>query len=221
MNGDEGYEESMNGDEGGMNVDEEGMKGDEEGMNGDKGGMNGDQEGMNGYEESMNGDEGGMNGDEDGMNGDEGGMNRDEDGMNGDEVADINQQFWEQMEQKEIEIGKLQIENEQLVLALLNLKTRISLKNTMLSETWQPSLHAVNTQLDQEPGFTAASLNNVQTIEISHPPIPENIKCKIASKLHQGVAIDKILDDVRDDTLLTGIGVEQLLSRQDMSRNPR
>ncbi len=60
------------------------------------------------------------------------------------------------------------------------------------------------------------SAHNVHTVELSHLPIPENIKSKIASKLHQGVAIDKILDDVRDDTLSTGICREQLLSRQDI-----
>ncbi len=160
-----GDEEGMNGDEGGMNGDEGGMNGDEGGMNGDEGGMNGDEGGMNGDEGGMNGDEDGMNGDEGGMNGDEGSMNGDEDGMNGDEVDDINQQFWEQLEQKEIEIGELQIENEQLCIDFaeledqnFSLKQEMSSLNAMLSETWQPSLHAVNTQHDQEPGFTAASL---------------------------------------------------------------
>ncbi len=60
------------------------------------------------------------------------------------------------------------------------------------------------------------STHNTHSIEIAHLPIPPSVKSKIASKLHDGVDIEKILDDVRDDTLSTGIGREQLLSRQDI-----
>ena len=60
------------------------------------------------------------------------------------------------------------------------------------------------------------STHNVHSVEISHLQIPSNIKSKIASKLHQGVAMEKILDDVRDETLSTRIGCEQLLSRQNI-----
>ncbi len=166
FNGDEGGmnedEGGMNGDEGGIDGGEGGINGDEGGINGDEGGINGDEGGFNGGEGGINRDEGGINGDEGSFNGDEGGMNRDEGGISGDEVDDVNQQFWEQ---KEIEIGELQIENEQLCIDFaeledqnFSLKQEMSSLNAMLSETWQPSLHAVNTQLDQEPGFTAASL---------------------------------------------------------------
>ena len=60
------------------------------------------------------------------------------------------------------------------------------------------------------------STHNTHPIEIAHLPIPPKIKAKIATKLHEGVAIEKILDHVRDETQSSGIGREQLLSRQDV-----
>ena len=60
------------------------------------------------------------------------------------------------------------------------------------------------------------STHSTHPIQIPHLPIPPVVKSKLSSKLHDGVAVDKILDDIRDDTLTTGIGREQLLSRQDM-----
>ena len=173
MNGDEG---GMNGDEGGTNGDEGGMNGDEGGMNGDEGGTDGDEGGMDGDEGGTNGDEGGTNGDEGGTNGDEGDMNGDEGGTNGDEVDHMNQQFWEELEEKEIEIGELQIQNEQLCIDIAGLEDHnLSLKQEMSSLDDELLLvlmklrlavpnddlgyrFNVNKQPYQEPGFTAASL---------------------------------------------------------------
>lgn len=60
------------------------------------------------------------------------------------------------------------------------------------------------------------STHNTHPIEIAHLPVPPKVKPKIATKLHEGVAIEKILDDVRDETLSSRIGCEQLLLRQDV-----
>ena len=163
--GNDGNEGGMDGNEGGNDGNEGGMDGNEGGMDGNEGGMDGDEGGMDGDEGGMDGDEGGMDGNEGGMDGDEGGMDdRNEGGMDGNEVDDMNQQFWEQLEQKEIEIGELQIENEQLCIDIaeledqnFSLKQETSSLNAMLDDTctWQPSL---NTVPYQKPGFTAASL---------------------------------------------------------------
>jgi hypothetical protein len=60
------------------------------------------------------------------------------------------------------------------------------------------------------------SLHNTHEMDIAHIPLPESVKLDIAAKLHQGVAIDRILD-IRECTLKEGnYGPEVLLSKQDI-----
>ena len=60
------------------------------------------------------------------------------------------------------------------------------------------------------------SHHNSHSIKLSHLPIPPDIKHHIAAKLHDGVSIERILDDVRETMTNGEIGREQLLSRQDI-----
>ena len=50
--------------------------------------------------------------------------------------------------------------------------------------------------------------------DISHLRLPENERLSIAAKLMQGVTIDKILDDTRDNVFETGLQREHLTSKQ-------
>ena len=52
--------------------------------------------------------------------------------------------------------------------------------------------------------------------QLAHLPIPSNVKHTIATKLQEGVQIEKILDDVRDSIKNGELGREQLLTRQDI-----
>ena len=42
------------------------------------------------------------------------------------------------------------------------------------------------------------STHNSHSVQLAHLPVPSDIKHKIAAKLHDGVSIEKILDDIRD-----------------------
>ena len=53
-------------------------------------------------------------------------------------------------------------------------------------------------------------------IKVKHLPILQDIKLKIAQKLQDGVSINRILDDIRDNCLDGGVGREQLVTRQDI-----
>ena len=64
--------------------------------------------------------------------------------------------------------------------------------------------------------------HNSHSINIAHIPVPEGVKLDIAAKLHQGVKIDRILDDLRDSLSANGtIGPEQLLSKQHIQNMKR
>lgn len=56
--------------------------------------------------------------------------------------------------------------------------------------------------------------STVPTLDIS-VPLPEGIRQAVASKLKEGVAINKILDDVRD-RIVGCFKREHLISRQDI-----
>ena len=53
-------------------------------------------------------------------------------------------------------------------------------------------------------------------IKVKHLPILQDIKLKIAQKLQDGVSINRILDDIRDNCLDGGVGREQFVTRQDI-----
>ena len=59
-------------------------------------------------------------------------------------------------------------------------------------------------------------MNNIHSVQLAHLPVPSDIKHKIAAKLHDGVSIEKILDDIRDSMPIGQNSHEQLLSRQDI-----
>jgi len=54
------------------------------------------------------------------------------------------------------------------------------------------------------------------SIKLAHLPIPKEIKDTVAAKLHEGVAIEKILDSVRDSVASRGGGRGQIIQRQDI-----
>ena len=58
--------------------------------------------------------------------------------------------------------------------------------------------------------------NNSHSVECAHLPVPTDIKHKVAAKLHDGVSVDKILDDISEKMTNDTIGREQLLSQQDI-----
>ena len=41
------------------------------------------------------------------------------------------------------------------------------------------------------------STHNSHSIQLAHLPIPKDIKHQISAKLHEGVSVNKILDDIR------------------------
>ena len=60
------------------------------------------------------------------------------------------------------------------------------------------------------------SAHNSHSVQLAHLPVPSDIKHKIAAKLHDGVLVEKILDEIRDSMPNEQISREQLLSRQDI-----
>ena len=61
------------------------------------------------------------------------------------------------------------------------------------------------------------STHTGHSIQLCHLPIPDSIKHTISAKLHQGVSVDKILDDIRNDLITKkSIGREHLIQRQDI-----
>ena len=59
------------------------------------------------------------------------------------------------------------------------------------------------------------STHNSHSISLGHSRIPSDTRMKIASKLHQGVSIERILDDIRDN-IDDSISCEHLVTRQDI-----
>ena len=59
------------------------------------------------------------------------------------------------------------------------------------------------------------STHNSHSISLGHLRIPDDTRMKIASKLYQGVLIERILDDIRD-SVDAGISREHLVTRQDV-----
>ena len=57
------------------------------------------------------------------------------------------------------------------------------------------------------------SHQNSHSIKLAHLPIPPDIKHKIAAKLHDGVSLERILDDVRETMTNGEIGCEQSHNR--------
>ena len=53
-------------------------------------------------------------------------------------------------------------------------------------------------------------------LELCHLPVPKTTKQLIAMKLQEGVSIERILDDIRDNLLSNKIGRNQLVTRQDI-----
>ena len=60
------------------------------------------------------------------------------------------------------------------------------------------------------------SHHNSHSIKLAHLPIPPDVKHKVAAKLHDGVSLERILDNVKETMTNGEIGREQLLSRQDI-----
>jgi hypothetical protein len=57
--------------------------------------------------------------------------------------------------------------------------------------------------------------------DIAHLTIPEDVRLSIAAKLLQSVAIDKIMDDIRDSVAGTGLQREHLITKQDIANIKR
>lgn len=57
--------------------------------------------------------------------------------------------------------------------------------------------------------------NHTHTLEIAHLRIPEDTRVSIASKLQDGVNIDKVLDNICDNVSAT-LGREHLVNKQDI-----
>ena len=57
--------------------------------------------------------------------------------------------------------------------------------------------------------------HNSHSINLGHLRIPSDTRMRITSKLHQGVSVERILDDIRDN-IDTNISREHLVTRQDI-----
>ena len=57
--------------------------------------------------------------------------------------------------------------------------------------------------------------NHTHKLEIAHLRIPDNTRVSIASKLQEGVNIDKVLDNIRENVSAT-LGREHLVNKQDV-----
>jgi hypothetical protein len=63
--------------------------------------------------------------------------------------------------------------------------------------------------------------HNSHSMDLTHLPIPIETKHYIASKLRDGVAIEKLLDNVKEKLYNSTIGRNQLISRQDIQNIQR
>ena len=57
--------------------------------------------------------------------------------------------------------------------------------------------------------------------ELAHLPIPKEVAMEISYKLQQGIAMDKILDDIRDEGGTVTVGRQHLINKQDITNIKR
>ena len=62
--------------------------------------------------------------------------------------------------------------------------------------------------------------SHTHPIQLGHLPIPEEIRMSIAQKLREGVTIDKIFDDIRDN-VGSSIKRQHLITKQDLTNTKR
>lgn len=62
--------------------------------------------------------------------------------------------------------------------------------------------------------------NHNHQVQLGHIPIPEHTRFIVARKLQEGVTIEKILDDIRDD-VGASIKRHHILNRQDIDNIKR
>ena len=69
---------------------------------------------------------------------------------------------------------------------------------------------------EEQIDVTFCSLHHNHKLEIAHLPLPSDVKLSIASKIQQGVTIERILDDIRDSVSEQTIGREHLTNKRDI-----
>ena len=57
--------------------------------------------------------------------------------------------------------------------------------------------------------------------ELAHLPIPKEVAMEISYKLQKGIAMDKILDDIRDEGGTVTVGRQHLINKQDITNIKR
>ena len=69
-----------------------------------------------------------------------------------------------------------------------------------------------------KPGikYHHCSTHSYHDLELCHLPVPKTTKDLIAAKLQEGVAVEQILNDIRDNLLNNHVGRDQLVTRQDI-----
>ena len=64
--------------------------------------------------------------------------------------------------------------------------------------------------------YCSTHCNHTPSEDIGHLRMPEELRMRIAAKLHQGVSITKILDDIRDTVTINGLQREHVTNRKDI-----
>lgn len=75
--------------------------------------------------------------------------------------------------------------------------------------------------MTEEVAVEYCPIHNSHDLNLCHLPVPEDIKLFIAAKLKDGVSLDRILDDVRDNSTSAGVGRQHLVTKQDINNIKR
>ena len=82
-------------------------------------------------------------------------------------------------------------------------------------------IKAIQNTLSDEIAVEYCSTHNSHDLNLCHLPVPEDIKHFIAAKLQDGVSLDRILDDVCDNSTSPGVGRQHLVTKQDINNIKR
>jgi len=82
-------------------------------------------------------------------------------------------------------------------------------------------IKAIQNTLTDEIVVEYCSTHNSHDLNLCHLPVPEDIKHFIAAKLQDGVSLDRILDDVRNNSTSPGVGRQHLVTKQDINNIKR
>ena len=78
-------------------------------------------------------------------------------------------------------------------------------------------MKAVHNQKTNEVNVEYCATHNSHAIQLAHLCMSDEIRSSVASKLQQGISVERILDDIRDTLSSEGIKREHMVTRKDIN----